>query len=136
MPYASNLEARLARKVTCAICEHSLVEDGDRVMVGLSGGKDSWALLQILDVLRVRAPIHFTLVAVNVDSGYEGYEHTRIAAACAERGWTYHHVRTHIGDVIEDKLDAGDTPCSMCARRRQQPASRWTAPIKAIHRSS
>ena len=73
MAYASDLEARIAKKVTKAITDYNLIEDGDRVMVGLSGGKDSWALIQILDVLRQRAPIDFSLVAVNVDSGYEGY---------------------------------------------------------------
>ena len=56
MGYASPLEARIAKKVTKAITEYNLVEDGDRVMVGLSGGKDSWALLQILDVLRRQFP--------------------------------------------------------------------------------
>ena len=70
MPYASDLEARIAKKVTRAITAHGLIEDGDRVMVGLSGGKDSWTLLQILDELRRRAPIRFSLIAVTVDSGY------------------------------------------------------------------
>ena len=62
MSYASPLETRLAKKVTKAISDYQLIEDGDRVMVGLSGGKDSWALMQILDVLRKRAPISFSLV--------------------------------------------------------------------------
>jgi tRNA 2-thiocytidine biosynthesis protein TtcA len=119
MPYASDLEARIARKVTRAISEHALIEDGDRVMVGLSGGKDSWALLQILDVLRVRAPIHFSLVAVNVDSGYEGYRHDLVGRACAERGWEFHHVPTRIGEIVDDTLAEGETPCSMCARFRR-----------------
>lgn len=56
MSCATPLEARIARKVTRAITEYNLIEDGDRVMVGLSGGKDSWALIQVLDVLRRRAP--------------------------------------------------------------------------------
>ena len=55
MSYASPLETRLAKKVTKAISDYQLIEDGDRVMVGLSGGKDSWAMMQILDVLRTRA---------------------------------------------------------------------------------
>ena len=54
MGYRSDLEARLAKKTTRAIVEYEMLEDGDRVLVGLSGGKDSWALLQILDVLRQR----------------------------------------------------------------------------------
>ncbi|MDH4064371.1 MAG: hypothetical protein OEW19_08215 [Acidobacteriota bacterium] len=74
MSYRTPLETRLAKKTTRAITDFNLVEDGDRVMVGLSGGKDSWALIQILDVLRQRAPITFSIVAVNVDSGYEGYQ--------------------------------------------------------------
>ena len=75
MSYATPLEARLAKKVTRAIIDYHLIEDGDRVMVGLSGGKDSWALIQILDVLRKRAPISFSIVAVNVNSGYERFRH-------------------------------------------------------------
>src|SRR6188508_1423446 len=92
MAYRSELEARLAKKTTKALVDYSMLEDGDRVMVGLSGGKDSWALLNILDVLRRRAPIQFSLVAVCVDSGYEGFRH----------------------DLLE-----GATPCSLCARLRR-----------------
>jgi tRNA 2-thiocytidine biosynthesis protein TtcA len=110
---------RLAKKTTRAIVEHGLVEDGDRIMVGLSGGKDSWALMQILDVLRQRAPIKFSLVAVNVNSGYEQFRHDLITNACAERGWECHIEHTTIGAVMDDILDDGDTPCSLCARLRR-----------------
>jgi tRNA 2-thiocytidine biosynthesis protein TtcA len=119
MAYRTPLEATLAKKTTRAIVDYQMIEDGDRVMIGLSGGKDSWALIQILDVLRDRAPIDFSLVAVNVDSGYEGYQHERLTATCAERGWEFHHVRTSIGETIDDKLDADQTPCSLCARLRR-----------------
>jgi tRNA 2-thiocytidine biosynthesis protein TtcA len=119
MAYRSELEARVAKKTTKAIIDYTMIEDGDRVMVGLSGGKDSWALLQILDVLRQRAPIEFSLVAVNVDSGYKDYKHDVIAKTCDERGWEYRIEHTGIGEVIEDVLDASDTPCSLCARLRR-----------------
>jgi tRNA 2-thiocytidine biosynthesis protein TtcA len=117
--YRSPLEARIAKKVTTAIIDHNLIEDGDRIMVGLSGGKDSWALLQILDVLRRRAPIDFSLVSVNVNSGYTGFRHDLITSACAERGWECHIEHTTIGAVMDDILDDGDTPCSLCARLRR-----------------
>jgi tRNA 2-thiocytidine biosynthesis protein TtcA len=119
MGYQTNLEARIARKVTKAIHDFTLVEDGDRVMVGLSGGKDSWALLKILDVLRRRAPIRFSLVAVNVDSGYEDFQHDTIKATCDEHGWECHIEHTSIGDVMDDLLGANATPCSLCARLRR-----------------
>src|SRR5574338_1611025 len=119
MPYASELEARIAKKVTRAIVEHKLIEDGARVMVGLSGGKDSWALRKILDGLRRRAPIAFTLVAVNVDSGYEDYQHDVIARTCEERGWELRIEHTSIGNVMDDLLADGATPCSLCARLRR-----------------
>ena len=83
MSYRTPLESRIAKKTTRAIVEHELIEDGDRIMVGLSGGKDSWALMQILDVLRLRAPIDFTLVAVNVNSGYTNFRHDMVTKACA-----------------------------------------------------
>lgn len=119
MSYRTPLETRLAKKTTRAIVDFNLVEDGDRVMVGLSGGKDSWALIQILDVLRQRAPISFSIVAVNVDSGYEGYQHTAVAQACAARGWEFHREHTDIGALIDEKLDPDVTPCSLCARLRR-----------------
>ena len=119
MPYRSELEARLAKRATKAIVDYQLIEDGDRVMVGLSGGKDSWALLQLLDVLRQRAPVRFSLVAVNVDSGYKEYKHDVIARTCSARGWEYRIEHTGIGEVIDDILDADQTPCSLCARLRR-----------------
>ncbi len=119
MAYRTELEGRLAKKATKAIVEYGMIEDGDRVMIGLSGGKDSWALLQILDVLRQRAPIKFTLVAVNVDSGYKEYKHELIATTCRARGWEYRIEHTNIGQTIDDILDDGATPCSLCARLRR-----------------
>lgn len=119
MSYRTPLEARLAKKVTKAITEYRLIEEGDRVMVGLSGGKDSWALLSILDVLRKRAPISFSIVAVTVDSGYDGFRHDLIAKTCEARGWEYRIQHTGIGSTIEELLDASETPCSLCARFRR-----------------
>jgi tRNA 2-thiocytidine biosynthesis protein TtcA len=116
MAYTSDLETRIAKKVTKAITEHRLIENGDRVMIGLSGGKDSWALIQILDVLQKRAPIDFSLVAVNIDSGYEGYEHHRLTETCAARGWELHVEHTNIGETIEEILDVDATPCARLRR--------------------
>src|SRR3954470_8882678 len=131
MPYASELETRIAKKVTRAITEHNLIEDGDRIMIGLSGGKDSWALIQILDVLQRRAPIDFSLVAVNIDSGYEGYEHHKLTETCAARGWELHVEHTQIGETIEDILDESATPCSLCARLRRGALYRLTTQVGA-----
>src|SRR5579862_3977284 len=119
MAYRSELESRLAKKTTKAIVDFDMLEDGDRVMVRLSGGKDSWALLQVLDVLRQRAPISFSLIAVNVDSGYKEYKHDLIARTCGSRGWEYRIEHTNIGETIDDILEDGATPCSLCARLRR-----------------
>jgi len=129
--YATPLETRLAKKVTRAIVEYGLIEDGDRVMVGLSGGKDSWALFQILDVLRKRAPISFSLVAVNVNSGYERFRHDLVTDACAARGWECRVEHTTIGAIMDDILDDGDTPCSLCARLRRGVLYRLAADVGA-----
>src|SRR5215468_3334548 len=119
MAYRTPLEARIAKKTTKAIADFGLIEDGDRVMVGLSGGKDSWALIQILDVLRQRAPITFSIVAVNVNSGYDGFRHDLVTEACARRGWECRIEHTTIGAVMDDILEEGETPCSLCARFRR-----------------
>jgi len=119
MGYRTPLESRIAKKTTRAILEYGMVEDGDRVMVGLSGGKDSWALLEILHVLRARAPIRFSIIAVNVDSGYKEYKHDLIRSTCEARGWDLRIEHTSIGEVMDDLLDADATPCSLCARLRR-----------------
>ena len=131
MAYDSALEKKLARKMTRAIVDFDLIEDGDRVMVGLSGGKDSWALMQLLDALRRRAPIRFTLVAVTVDSGYRDYQHDAIARTCEERGWEYQIEHTSIGAIMDEKLDARATPCSLCARLRRGVLYRVAADVGA-----
>src|SRR5471030_257124 len=131
MGYRSDLEARVAKKTTRAIVDYEMLEDGDRVMVGLSGGKDSWALLQALDVLRQRAPISFSLIAVNVDSGYKEYKHELIASTCEARGWEYRIEHTGIGQAIDDILDDGATPCSLCARLRRGVLYRIAADVGA-----
>src|SRR5215831_3149926 len=119
MAYRTELESKIAKKTTKAIADFAMIEPGDRIMVGLSGGKDSWALLQILDVLRQRAPFPFSLVAVNVDSGYKEFKHDLIATTCESRGWEYRIEHTSIGITIEDILDNDQTPCSLCARLRR-----------------
>jgi tRNA 2-thiocytidine biosynthesis protein TtcA len=119
MGYRTPLESRVAKQVTRAITDYGMIADGDRVMVGLSGGKDSWALIQILDVLQKRAPIDFSIVAVTVDSGYKDYKHGLITEACTSRGWELRIEHTTIGEQMDDILDAGDTPCSLCARLRR-----------------
>jgi tRNA 2-thiocytidine biosynthesis protein TtcA len=131
MSYRSPLEARVAKKVTKAIIDHLLVEDGDRVMVGLSGGKDSWALLHILHELRNRAPIDFSIIAVNVDSGYRDYKHDVVARTCEAKGWEYRIEHTTIGDVMDDLLEANATPCSLCARLRRGVLYRIAAEVGA-----
>ena len=119
MPYKSPLETRVAKQTTKAIVDFNLIDDGDRIMVGLSGGKDSWALMQTLDQLRRRAPIDFSLVAVTIDSGYKDFRHDLVEEACRKRGWELHVEHTSIGDVIDDVLDSSATPCSLCARLRR-----------------
>ena len=131
MAYRTPLEARLAKKTTRAITDFNLIEDGDRVMVGLSGGKDSWALMQILDVLRPRAPIDFSIVAVNVNSGYANFQHDLVTQACAARGWDCRIEHTTIGAVIDDVLDDGETPCSLCARLRRGVLDRVASAVGA-----
>jgi tRNA 2-thiocytidine biosynthesis protein TtcA len=131
MAYRSDLESRIAKRATRAIVDYRMIEDGDRVMVGLSGGKDSWALLQILDVLRRRAPIRFSLVAVNIDSGYKEYKHDVIARTCEARGWEYLIEHTDIGETIEEVLNPDQTPCSLCARLRRGVLYRIAAEVGA-----
>ena len=113
------LEKELLHKVGQAIGDHSLISEGDRIMVGMSGGKDSYALLRILSLLRKRAPISFELVAVNIDQGYRGFRADVIEDYCLALGYETHIEPTDVADIVDQKLSPGATPCSLCARLRR-----------------
>ena len=101
-------------------------------MVGLSGGKDSWALLQILDVLRQRAPIRFSARRRQRRFGLRGLPARRDRERPVEaRGWELRIEHTTIGEVIDDLLDAGATPCSLCARLRRGVLYRLASEVGA-----
>ncbi len=118
--YASKLERRIVQKLGQAIGDHGLLDDGDRVMVCISGGKDSYALLDALLLNARRCPIRYELVAVNVDQGWPGYATERIATHLASRGVEYRMVNAfNIAGIVEDKLEPGATPCSLCSRLRR-----------------
>jgi tRNA 2-thiocytidine biosynthesis protein TtcA len=117
--YGSKLERRIVQKVGEAVGEWGLLDAGDRVMVCISGGKDSYALLDALLLLQRRSPVRYTLVAVNVDQGWPGYDTARIAAHLAERGVEHRMVNASIASIVEAKLQPGATPCSLCSRLRR-----------------
>ena len=117
--FRSKLEMRLARKFGEATRQWDLLAEGDRVMVCLSGGKDSYALLDLLLLHRRRAPFHYDLVAVNVDQGWPGYDTAQIEAHVKTRGVEYLMANARIAPIVEEKLAPGATPCSLCSRLRR-----------------
>lgn len=124
MPYRSVLEARIAQRTTQAICDFSMVETGDHILVALSGGADSWALLQMLATLQQRAPIRFSFEAVTVDAGFKDFRHDLVADACRARGWAHQVVFTRIAEQVDRRMEAGQTPCALCSRLRRGVLSR------------
>ncbi len=114
------LERAITRKVGRAIGDFGLIEDGDAVMVALSGGKDSWTLLHALEALRKRAPVRFSLIAVNIDPGFPGFRSDVVEAGLKARGFKYHIERSNIFKVMEGKLGPSEEGyCSFCARLRR-----------------
>ena len=111
------LEERIRRKVGVCIHEFGLVEEGDRILVGLSGGKDSWALLDVLESLRKRAPIRFEVHGVTVDPGFPSYNPDRIAEVCEARGIPHHILTAPIDLMVRKRPEV--TPCAMCSRLRR-----------------
>lgn len=102
-----------------AIGDYNLIEAGDRIAVGVSGGKDSYTLLHILDALRRRAPIDYELVAVNVDSGFPGYRKEVIEQHLVDSGFEHQMESTNCYEIIEEKRRPGTSYCSFCARLRR-----------------
>jgi tRNA 2-thiocytidine biosynthesis protein TtcA len=102
-----------------AMADFSMIADGDRIMVCVSGGKDSYAMLDLMVDLQRRAPIRFEIIAVNVDQGWPGYRTDLIAAHLAALGVEHRMVFDDFATVVEANVPAGKTPCSLCSRLRR-----------------
>lgn len=113
------LERGLSHAVGRAIADFGLIAEGDRIMVAVSGGKDSYALLLMLEAMRRRAPITFELVAVHLDQGQPGHDVSPLVAWLGDHGFEHHIVREDTYTIVKDTVPDGRTPCSMCARLRR-----------------
>jgi tRNA 2-thiocytidine biosynthesis protein TtcA len=102
-----------------AIADFGLIEEGDRIAVAVSGGKDSYALLHMLESLRKRAPITYEIMALTIDSGYPGYRVDIIEEHLVQHGFVYHIEKTDHYDIIHEKRHPGSSYCSMCARLKR-----------------
>jgi len=102
-----------------ALMDFQMLADGDRVMVCVSGGKDSYTLLHMLRELQQRAPIRFELVVVNIDQGHPGYPADRLRKYMRDENYDFTMVEEDTYSIVTDKIPEGKTYCSLCSRLRR-----------------
>ena len=113
------LEKRLCREVGRAIVDYNMIEEGDRVMVCLSGGKDSYGMLDILQKLQARAPIRFELIVVNLDQKQPGFPEHILPAYLTKLGVQFHIENQDTYSIVKRVIPEGKTMCSLCSRLRR-----------------
>ncbi len=115
----NRLQKRLRRKTGEAISDYHMIEDGDRVMVCVSGGKDSYTMLDMLLGLRRSAPVRFELVAVNLDQKQPGFPEHVLPAYLGELGVEYRIVEKDTYRIVKNRIPEGKTMCGLCSRLRR-----------------